>query len=154
MKNPADWAGLVRLRCGKPISIGDLDRTRAYTPPSEGGFVAWCCETSGPCGGPLAGPANFARGFAATGCQAGGHGVVSRAMKALRDPQSLLTEGLAAIRKQYRVPEGFPPEVLAAAESAAARVPSEHADWTGRAFVTLDPASSTDLDQAFAIEAS
>jgi exoribonuclease R len=77
-----------------------------------------------------------------------------RAMKTLRDPQSLLADGLAAIREQFRVPESFPPEVLAAAETAARRVPGEHADWTGRAFVTLDPASSTDLDQAFAIEAT
>jgi exoribonuclease R len=73
-------------------------------------------------------------------------------MKAIRDPQNLLSDGLAAIRTQFRVPEGFPPDVLAAADEAAARVPSEHADWTNRTFVTLDPASSTDLDQAFTIE--
>lgn len=73
-------------------------------------------------------------------------------MKTLRDPQNLLAEGLAAIRAQYGVPQGFPPAVLAAAESAAARTPVEHADRTALPFVTLDPASSTDLDQAFAIE--
>lgn len=77
-------------------------------------------------------------------------------MKALRDPQNLLTEGLAAVRAQFRVPEGFPPEVQAAAERAASRAPGDHADWSaqwpGRVFVTLDPAASTDLDQAFAIE--
>ena len=74
-------------------------------------------------------------------------------MKALRDPQQLLRGGLAAIRTQFQVPHGFPPEVLAAAEIAARKVPSEHVDRTGVPFVTLDPASSTDLDQAFAIEA-
>ena len=73
-------------------------------------------------------------------------------MKALRDPQCLLGAGLAAIRDQFRVPADFPPDVLAAAESAARRAPTAHADWTDRAFVTLDPARSTDLDQAFAIE--
>lgn len=73
-------------------------------------------------------------------------------MKALRDPDCLLSEGLAAIRAQFKVPEGFPPDVLAAAEAAAQRVPSDHADRTAVPFVTLDPASSTDLDQAFAIE--
>ena len=73
-------------------------------------------------------------------------------MKSLRDPQNLLAEGLAAIRAQFRVPQDFPPLVLAAAQSAAARVPDQHADWTDRAFVTLDPASSSDLDQAFVIE--
>ncbi len=75
-------------------------------------------------------------------------------MKALRDPQNLLSEGLAAIRAQFRVPDSFPPQVLAAADAAAARAPSEHADWTDRRFVTLDPATSTDLDQAFTIESA
>lgn len=73
-------------------------------------------------------------------------------MKALRDPQNLLADGLTAIREQFKVPKGFPPEVEAAAAEAAKRGAAEHADWTDRAFVTLDPASSTDLDQAFAIE--
>ena len=76
------------------------------------------------------------------------------AMKALRDPDRLLATGLAAIRDQFRVPSGFPPEVEAAAARAAARVPDAHADRTSIPFVTLDPASSTDLDQAFAIEAA
>ena len=73
-------------------------------------------------------------------------------MKALHDPDCLLTEGLAAIRGQYKVPDGFRPEVDAAAEAAAKRAPSEHTDRTAMPFVTLDPASSTDLDQAFSIE--
>lgn len=75
-------------------------------------------------------------------------------MKALSDPDRLLADGLAAIRAQFRVPESFPPEVLAAADAAAGRTPSEHADWTQMPFVTLDPARSTDLDQAFWIERS
>ncbi len=73
-------------------------------------------------------------------------------MKALRDPDCLLSEGLAAIRAQFQVPASHPPAVLAAAEAAARRAPSQHRDRTDRHFVTLDPASSTDLDQAFAIE--
>jgi exoribonuclease R len=75
-------------------------------------------------------------------------------MKTLRDPQQLLTDGLSAIRTQYQVPISFPPQVLAAAQTAAARSPSEHADRTDLNFVTLDPATSTDLDQAFAIDSS
>ncbi len=75
-------------------------------------------------------------------------------MKALRDPDSLLSEGLAAIRGQFKVPAGFPPEVEPAAKAAAQRAPDEHKDRTGEAFVTLDPATSTDLDQAFTIEAA
>ncbi|HMI41192.1 MAG TPA: RNB domain-containing ribonuclease [Sphingomicrobium sp.] len=75
-------------------------------------------------------------------------------MKTVKDPANALADGLAAIRLQYQVPEGFPAEVLAAAEDAAKRAPTDHADRTAESFVTLDPASSTDLDQAFAIEAS
>ncbi len=75
-------------------------------------------------------------------------------MKALRDPDCLLSDGLAAIRTQFKVPASHPPAVLAAAELAAKRQPTAHADRTDKHFVTLDPASSTDLDQAFAIEAS
>ncbi|WP_267386699.1 RNB domain-containing ribonuclease [Sphingomonas sp. GC_Shp_3] len=75
-------------------------------------------------------------------------------MKTLVDPTHALARGLGAIRAQYQVPQDFTPEVLAAAEVAAKRVPRDHVDYTDRAFVTLDPASSTDLDQAFAIEAA
>ncbi|WP_066800947.1 RNB domain-containing ribonuclease [Sphingomonas soli] len=73
-------------------------------------------------------------------------------MKTLFDPDHALTRGLAAIRLKYQVPADFPPAVLAAAEQAAARTPVEHADRTALPFVTLDPATSTDLDQAFHIE--
>ncbi len=73
-------------------------------------------------------------------------------MKALVDPKNALSQGLARIRTRFQVPESFPPEVLAAAEAAARRAPAEHADRTSLPFVTLDPASSTDLDQAFTIE--
>ena len=75
-------------------------------------------------------------------------------MKALRDPQHLLAEGLDAIRAQFRVPPAFPAAVVAAAEAAARGVPDAHADRTALSFVTLDPAGATDLDQAFAIESS
>jgi len=75
-------------------------------------------------------------------------------LKAIADPDGLLTAGLAAIRTQFSVPDDFPPEVLAEAERTKDRAPNEHDDWTDRHFVTLDPATSTDLDQAFALEAS
>lgn len=73
-------------------------------------------------------------------------------MRSLRDPDCLLADGLAAIRAQFKVPAGFPAAVEEAARTAAARAPTAHADRTAVPFVTLDPASSTDLDQAFAIE--
>ena len=75
-------------------------------------------------------------------------------MKTLRDPDRLLTEGLAAIRGQFKVPGDFPPAVTAAAGAAADKPLAAHADRTAMPFVTLDPASSTDLDQAFTIEAA
>ncbi|ESY92117.1 RNB domain-containing ribonuclease [Mesorhizobium sp. LNHC229A00] len=75
-------------------------------------------------------------------------------MKSLTDPSQVLATGLTKIRAEFHVPDGFPADVLAAAEAAAKRVPNQHADRTDILFVTLDPAASTDLDQAFSIEAS
>ncbi len=73
-------------------------------------------------------------------------------MRSLIDKGHTLDAGLAAIRAQYSVPLSFPPDVLAAADVAAHREPTEHVDRTGWEFITLDPATSTDLDQAFTIE--
>ncbi len=78
----------------------------------------------------------------------------ANAMKALFDPDHLLRDGLAAIRTQFQIPNDFPAPVLAVAEIAAQRRPDQHADKTHLPFVTLDPAASTDLDQAFHIERS
>lgn len=75
-------------------------------------------------------------------------------MKSLTDPSQALSAGLAAVRSEFKVPASFPPEVLAAADAAAKRVPDRHADRTDMPFVTLDPATSTDLDQAFSVEQS
>jgi exoribonuclease R len=63
-----------------------------------------------------------------------------------------LVEGLVEIRRQFKVPGEFTAPVLHAADQAAGRVPSAHVDRTDWPFVTLDPSSSTDLDQAFHIE--
>ncbi len=73
-------------------------------------------------------------------------------MKTLLDPDRALADGLTQIRTEFQVPDGFPPAVLAAAEAAVRRTPTQHVDRTQMRFVTLDPAASTDLDQAFAIE--
>ncbi|RVD59401.1 RNB domain-containing ribonuclease [Mesorhizobium sp. M2D.F.Ca.ET.185.01.1.1] len=75
-------------------------------------------------------------------------------MKSLTDPSQALAVGLTKIRTEFHVPDGFPPGVVAAAQAAARRAPGQHADRTAMPFVTLDPASSTDLDQAFSIETS
>ncbi len=75
-------------------------------------------------------------------------------MRSLRDTTHALDAGIAQIRHQFQVPVGFPDAVLEAAAEAARRAPTEHVDRTDVPFVTLDPASSTDLDQAFAISSS
>lgn len=75
-------------------------------------------------------------------------------MKTILDPRGALATGLADLRRRHQVPGDFPPDVTAAATAAAARPPTAHEDWTERPFVTLDPETSTDLDQAFVIERS
>ncbi|NML04202.1 RNB domain-containing ribonuclease [Sphingomonas sp. G-3-2-10] len=75
-------------------------------------------------------------------------------MRTPADPGNALAASLTKLRTEFSVPEAFPPEVVAAAEAASKYAPTDHADRTDRHFVTLDPASSTDLDQAFAIETS
>ena len=66
-----------------------------------------------------------------------------------------IVAGLQGIRSQFKVPGDFPGDVTAAAEAAAQRKPAAaHVDRTQWPFVTLDPATSTDLDQAFHIEMS
>ena len=73
-------------------------------------------------------------------------------MRSLVDLDHVLDSGLADIRRQYQVPAAFPEAVVAAATEAARRPLHGRTDLTGWPFVTLDPATSTDLDQAFTIE--
>lgn len=69
------------------------------------------------------------------------------------DAEDPVTAGLARIRAEHDVPDAFPDAVLDAAARAARQVPGrEHVDRLEVPFVTLDPATSTDLDQAFALE--
>ena len=75
-------------------------------------------------------------------------------MNGLIDRDGALSSGLADIRAQFAVPTSFSEAVLAEAKAAAGRPIAGHADWTDRDFATLDPAASTDLDQAFSIERS
>lgn len=68
-------------------------------------------------------------------------------------PPEAMIAGLDRIREEAGIPVEFPPAVLEAAEAAAARpIDSAHIDRTDRRFLTLDPESSVDLDQAFDIE--
>ncbi|WP_374010665.1 RNB domain-containing ribonuclease [Leifsonia sp. LS-T14] len=59
-----------------------------------------------------------------------------------------LAASLAALRRELNLPDGFPPEVEAEAEAIASRPPLPEADLTDVPFLTIDPAGSTDLDQA------
>lgn len=66
--------------------------------------------------------------------------------------KTALAPGIDAIERELDLPQQFPPEVEAAAASAAAnpRLPKE--DRTDIALVTVDPAGAMDLDQAMFVE--
>jgi exoribonuclease R len=71
-----------------------------------------------------------------------------------RDAATVLADGFRRIREEHHIPDGFPPEVVAAAEEAGRRpLPADRDDARDLPFVTLDPAGSTDLDQAMALAA-
>ncbi len=80
-------------------------------------------------------------------------------MNIAEQAQEALSHGFATIAQQFKLPLNFPTEVVEAAINAT-KVPltgipiwlENRIDATHIPFVTLDPASSTDLDQAFAIE--
>jgi exoribonuclease R len=59
---------------------------------------------------------------------------------------------LAALRVELELPDAFPPDVIAAAESAVAAYRLPDRDLTELPFVTIDPQGATDLDQALAID--
>lgn len=68
----------------------------------------------------------------------------------LPDPHDELVARLRAIRDELELPESFPAEVEAEARAAVA-APLE-LDLTGIPFITIDPPTSTDLDQALHLE--
>ena len=72
------------------------------------------------------------------------------------DAHQILADGFNAIRAEYSLVATFAPEVALAAQQSAARplpLPGpDTVDARHLPMVTLDPATSTDLDQAFAIE--
>lgn len=68
-----------------------------------------------------------------------------------------LAAALTALRAQLELAEEFTPDVLAEADAAAAEVPVDPvsaglADLREIPFLTIDPAGSTDLDQALHLE--
>lgn len=69
-----------------------------------------------------------------------------------RDVPDEVRQGLVGLRDRLDLPSRFPAEVEAEAAEAARLAPSSRADMTAIDFVTIDPAESTDLDQAMQIE--
>jgi len=63
-----------------------------------------------------------------------------------------LAEALAALRTELELPGDFPHDAIAEAKEAVARHSLPPLDLDHIPFVTIDPASSTDLDQALHIE--
>lgn len=59
-----------------------------------------------------------------------------------------LRAGIESVRAELDVHEEFPPEVVAAAEAAAASPRVPEADRTDLPFITIDPEGARDLDQA------
>lgn len=70
----------------------------------------------------------------------------------LEDVPAPVREGLERLRHEVNLPEDFPPEVLAAADRAAANPRLPELDRTDLEFVTIDPPGARDLDQALFIE--
>jgi exoribonuclease R len=72
----------------------------------------------------------------------------------VHEQQNQLAEALKALRTTLELPGPFPEVVLRDAEAAVAEHKLPDLDFTHVEFVTIDPASSTDLDQALSIDRS
>lgn len=70
----------------------------------------------------------------------------------IHDIPAEVREGLLLLQRRLEIPRAFSAEVEAEAARAAELPPSGHADLTDVEFVTIDPPTSTDLDQAVQIE--
>lgn len=66
----------------------------------------------------------------------------------LRDSDPTLHDALAALQTEFDLPAAFSAEVIAELEESIANYQLPDADLTALPFVTIDPPSSMDLDQA------
>jgi exoribonuclease R len=77
-----------------------------------------------------------------------------RLSPSVHEQTNALAEALSALRTELELPGPFPADVLKEAEAAVARLQLPGLDLTDVEFLTIDPPSSTDLDQALFIERS
>jgi exoribonuclease R len=78
--------------------------------------------------------------------------VTRRTVRTQKADITALRSGLAQIEKELDIASNFPSEVVATAEQAAKHPVLPDLDHTDLPLVTIDPAGSMDLDQAFHIE--
>ncbi|MDO5751744.1 RNB domain-containing ribonuclease [Arthrobacter sp.] len=62
--------------------------------------------------------------------------------------QQSLAQALAALSEEFKLPDGFAPDVLAEVDAVIAGHALPAPDLTALPFITIDPADSQDLDQA------
>ncbi|MDJ0314141.1 RNB domain-containing ribonuclease [Arthrobacter sp. H35-D1] len=62
--------------------------------------------------------------------------------------QQSLAQALAALNAEFKLPDGFAPDVLAEVDAVIAGHSLPAPDLTALPFITIDPADSQDLDQA------
>ncbi|MDQ3275496.1 MAG: ribonuclease catalytic domain-containing protein, partial [Actinomycetota bacterium] len=67
---------------------------------------------------------------------------------------AIFKAGIASVQEEMQLTTDFAPDVVAAAERAAAAPRLAHDDRTDLPFLTIDPEGSMDLDQAVCIERS
>jgi exoribonuclease R len=70
----------------------------------------------------------------------------------VHEHRNALEAALTALRTELELPGAYPDEAVADAKAAVESLQLPAYDLTGVDFVTIDPASSTDLDQALFIE--
>jgi exoribonuclease R len=75
-----------------------------------------------------------------------------RLSPSVHEQTNALADALSALRTELELPGDFPEDVLKEAEAAVADRRFPDLDLTGVDFLTIDPPSSTDLDQALFIE--
>ena len=68
--------------------------------------------------------------------------------------QQSLAHALASLSVEFKLPDGFAPEVLAEVDIVIAGHALPAPDLSALAFITIDPADSQDLDQAMYLERS